>query len=413
MNRRLLYALASVCSVFGTASVATAGSFGLVSLDLVDHPVTLPTNVRSASVWRGRSGAWGENFAEQTLRLRGFQEIHEFKSGSNGGIDRVAVKRGADGSLKDVKFLEVKTSRGVAPKLGQTRYGGRQMSRKWLAKNLLNMRRSGNTSKKDLALEISRFRKASGRSIESLGEVMHVNPRTGSVTGYMADGKTVKYSESVERRLKNIQKRASSKTVRRWATGSLAAWDQIRSSRMSSWLGKTAAQQSRTPLLTTSGSLQNGLRRGLLNQSRRVAVTRILVRAAGPIAVVVGLAIDAKELADVELAYRSGQISLRQRNITHVSTVGGLSGALAGAWAGGATGAWVGAFGGPFAEITVPAGTLLGVTVGGVGGYIAGSAVAGYAATAWYDSIDSKVRDRLEREWLSLRAPIFREVELQ
>ena len=261
-----------------------------------------------------------------------------------------------------------------------------------------------------LALDISRFRKTSGRTIESLGEVIHVNTRTGTVTGYMADGKTVKYSESVERLLKNIQKRASSESARHWATRSLAAWDQVRSTRMSSWLGKTGAQQSKTSILATSGSLQNGVRRGLLNQSRRIAIARILSRATGPIVKVVELAI---ELADVESAYRRGQISVRQRNITHASTVGGFSGAFAGASAGGATGAWAGAFGGPFAEITVPAGAIVGAAIGGVGGYIAGSAVAGYAATAWYDSIDAKVRDRFEQEWLALRAPVFREVGLQ
>ena len=405
MKSTLVYALTIGCLAFGTASVATAGSFGLVSSNLVDHPVTLPTNMRSASMWRGRTGAWGENFAEQTLRLRGFQEIHEFKSGSNGGIDRVAIMLGVDGSLKDVKFVEVKTGLGSTPKLGQTRYGGRQMSRKWLTKNLLNMRRNGSPSMRTLALDISRFRKASGLSIESLGEVMHVNPRTGKVTGYMADGKTVKYSESVERLLKNIQKRASSKATRHWATRSLAAWDQIRSSRMSSWLGNTSAQQTKSSILATSGSLQNGLRRGLLNQSRQVAITKVLVRAAGPIAVFVALAVDAKEIADVELAYRSGKISLSQRNIAHASAVGGLTGFIAGGMAGGATGAWVGAFGGPFAEITVPAGAFIGATIGGVGGYVAGSAVAGYVATAWYDSIDSKLRDRFEREWMSLPAP--------
>ncbi len=400
-----LYALTIGCLAFCTTSVATAGSFGLVSSNLVDHPVTLPTNMRSASKWTGRTGAWGENFAEQSLRLRGFQEIHEFKSGSNGGIDRVAVKLGADGAIEDVLLLEVKTSRGGTLKLGQTKYGGRQMSRKWLAKNLLNMRRNSNSAMRTLALEISRFRKASGRSIESLGEVMHVNSRSGSVTGYMADGKTVKYSESVERLFKDIQKRASSKATRHWATRSLGAWDQIRSSRMSSWLGNTSAQQTNSSILATSGSLQNGLRRGLLNQSRRVAITKVLVRAAGPIAVFIALAIDAKEIADVELAYRSGKISLSQRNIAHASAVGGLTGFIAGGMAGGATGAWVGAFGGPFAEITVPAGAFIGATIGGVGGYVAGSAVAGYVATAWYDSIDSKLRDRFEREWMSLPAP--------
>ena len=231
---------------------------------------------------------------------------------------------------------------------------------------------------------------------------MHVNLRTGSVTGYMTDGRTVKYSESVDRLLNDIQKKSSSRAARKWATRSLAAWDQIQTSRMSTWLGRTVAQQSRASLVANSGSLQGEFRRELLNQSRRVALTRILVRAAGPIAVAVSLAIDAKEFADVELAYRRGLISFRQRNISHSRTVGGLSGAFAGAWAGGVTGAWLGAFGGPFAEITVPIGMFVGATIGGTGGYIAGSAVAGYAATEWYKTMDSDVRDRFEREWISL-----------
>src|SRR4030065_26554 len=108
----------------------------------------------------------------------------------------------------------------------------------------------GPLSMRRLALDISRFRKASGRSIESLGEIMHINPRTGSVTGYLADGRTVKYSPSVERLLRNVQ-RASSKTARNWATRSLAERDQIRAGRMSSWLGKAGGQQTRkTPLAT-------------------------------------------------------------------------------------------------------------------------------------------------------------------
>lgn len=407
MMRVVIYALAVVHLAVGAERTATAGTYGLLSSPLVDHPISLPTEHRSAFMWRSRTGAWGEGLAEQILRLRGFHEVHEFKSGSNGGIDRVAVKRGVNGSLEDVKFLEVKTSRGSSPKLGQTRYGGRQMSRKWLGKNLVYMRRNGNESMRRLALDISRFRKATGRSIESLGEVMHVNTRSGVVTGYLTDGRSVKYSDSVEHVLKNVQKRARSSSARRWATRSLANWDQISSGRLSSWLGTSVGQQSRKSLLATSGSVQSGLRRGLVTQSRRVAVTKILVRAAGPVAVAIGLAIDAKELTDVEMSYRRGLISLRQRNVSHASTIGGLSGAFAGAWAGGATGAWLGAYGGPFAEITVPAGAFVGAVIGGVGGYVGGSAVAGYAATAWYDKVDSEVRNRFESEWVSLPAPAF------
>lgn len=408
MRLVFLVVLVSTNLAFGGTSFASPKSFGLVLSNPVDHPVSLPTNVRTAARWRSDFGVWGENFAEQSLRLRGFQDIHEFKSGSNGGIDRVAVKRGADGAIKDVKFMEVKTShsRGLTPKLGQTRYGGRQMSRKWLTENFKKMRQSDDPSMRKLALDISRYRKTSGRTIDSLGEMMHINTKTKTVTGYMADGKTVKYSDSVERLLKNIQQKASSKSAQLWATRTLSAWDQISSIGMSSWVDRAAAQQIKTSILSTSGSLQNGVRRELLNQSRRLIKARVLARSAGPIAVVVGLAMDAKEMRDIELSYQRGQISVRQRNVTHAKIVGGVSGAFAGGWAGAATGTWLGAFGGPFAEITVPAGAILGGFIGGVGGYKAGYTVFGYAGTVWYDSIDATVRDRFEREWLATRAPL-------
>ena len=94
----------------------------------------------------------GREFCRETYRLRGFNEIHEIKNGSNNGIDRIAVKRGPSGQLLDIKFVEVKTTRSASPRLNKTRYGGTQMSRKWLAANLKEMRTSGDPALKKLAL---------------------------------------------------------------------------------------------------------------------------------------------------------------------------------------------------------------------------------------------------------------------
>jgi len=382
-----------------------ANSFAVAASPFIEHPVHHPIHSRSGSVWRSRVGAWGENLAEESLRLRGFDEIHEIKNGSNNGIDRIAVKRGPNGEILDAKFVEVKTTRSAKPKPGRTRYGGTQMSRKWLATNFTKMRSSGDPTLKKLALEISRFRRASGLPIESFGEIAHVNTRTGKFTGYSADGRAVKYSQSIERLLRNVQAKAGTQQARSWATRTLAQWDHIRAARMSNWLGKSAAQQSSKLILSNSGRGLAATRTAVLRQSRSAMATKVLQRSAGRVAIVVALAMDAKELFDTEYAYRTGAISVRQRNVQLVSTLGGMGGAFAGASAGGVTGAWIGGFGGPFAWITVPAGGFVGAVIGGVGGYFGGSAIAGYGATAWYNSIDASVRDKSEIAWLGETGP--------
>lgn len=395
-----LLALSLVIAVVLTgAPVAYAKTLGMVPANLVSHPVSTPTELRTSSHWRRQVGAWGENLAEETLRLRGFNDVRGIKSGGNNGIDRIAIKRGRDGIIRDVKFIEVKTSRGNRVTLGQTRYGGKQMSRKWLAANLKSMSRSGNPELKKLALEISRFRKATGMPIERMGEVMHVNNRTGKLAGYTADGSSLKYERSVERLLKQVQRRGKSPAAREWATSSLATWDQIKSSRMSSWLGQSTSQHGRSVAIANAGQSGRLVQRELLDRSRKLVMKGIIRRSAGPVAAIIAFSVDAKELYDTEYAYRSGAISLRQRNIRIATTGGGMAGAFAGAWTGGTAGACIGTLGGPFAEITVPACAFVGATIGGIGGYIGGSAVAGYGATAWYESVDSTIRDRFEQEW--------------
>lgn len=397
---RGLCAFVTCLTLFVTLLVADAKSVGLVTGPFVDHPVIHPLDGRTSSVWRLKVGVWGENLAEETLRLRGFNEILEVKNASNNGVDRIAIKRGPVGEILDVKFVEVKASRSSKPKLANTRYGGKQMSRKWLASNIWKMRNSGDPVLKKIAREFSVFRKASGRTIESFGELIHVNTRTGYLTGYSADGRSLHYSVSLERLLKNLQAKAGKLHVRIWATRTLFQWDNIRSTSMSTWLGTNVSQQSTKSILASSARGGAAKQIAVLRQSRSTQATKFVLRSAGRIALVVALAMDAKELFDTEYAYRTGAISARQRNMQLASKIGGIGGASAGAWGGGVAGAWLGGFGGPFAWLTVPAGGIVGAVVGGVSGYIGGSAVAGYGATAWYNSIDLAVRDKVELAWL-------------
>jgi hypothetical protein len=268
------------------------------------------------------------------------------------------------------------------------------------------MRQSGDENLKRMALEVSRFRKSSGRTIESLGEVIHINTKSGRLTGYASDGLKVKYSQSMDRLLMHVQKRAASSDVRKWATRTLAQWDQIRAQSMSSWLGKSLSQQSRKTVLKTSGrGLAAATRKVALRKSRAVLAKKILLKSAGPIGMVVSFALDAEEFANTEYLYQTGAISKRQRNIHHVTAAGGWAGATGGATAGAVAGAWLGAFGGPAAWATVPAGTVIGGVSGGIGGYLGGSVVAGYGVNTWYNSIDASVREKFETAWLETGSP--------
>lgn len=404
VHRRNL--LAGTIAVLWLIPSANADTVGFVKSPLVDHPVLHPVESRSAHRWRSSVGSWGENFAERTLHSRGFAEIQEIKAGGNQGIDRVAIKRGADGAIKDVRFVEVKTTRSSNPKLNRTKSSGTQMSSKYMADNLKKLRNSGDPVLKNLALEISRYRRSSGVPVQKLGEVIHINTKSGLATTFSGDLRSVQSVVSVERQLKQIQRRAGSAEVRRWAVRSLAAWDQIRSLSMTTYLGKDVALRSRNAILASATKSSTAtFEAAALRRSRSALTNKILVRAAGPIATLVSLALDAKEFYDNETAYRNGAISQRQRNVGHLTKLAGTAGALAMAPVGAATGAWVGALGGPLAWITVPAGGFVGGTLFGVVGYFGGSTIAEYGSAAWYASIDASVRDEFERYWLATANP--------
>ncbi len=396
--------LVGVIAAFSLIPNVMADTTSFVKSPLVEYPVSHPADIRSTARWKSSVGSWGENFADQTLRMRGY-EPYEVKTGSNHGVDRVAIKRGPDGAIKDVKIVEVKTTRSSKPRLNRTKSSGTQMSRKYVADHLRKMRNSGDPELRKLALEIGRFRRASGVSLQKLGEVIHISTKTGVVTTYTGDLKTVNSFQSADRVLKQIQRRAGSAEARRWAVRTLAAWDQIRSQTMTNYLGKSVAQQSRSTILANATRSAGSIEAAALRQSRLLLTRRILQRAAGPIAIAVSLAFDAKEVFDTEYAFRTGAISERQRNIQLLTTFGGAAGAFAGASAGGAAGMWVGAFGGPFAWITVPVGGFAGATIFGIVGYFGGSTITGYGASAWYGSIDASVREKFEQTWLASPNP--------
>lgn len=404
--QRWIAAMSLTLQMVGTLaqpSVGYAQPVSLVTSALVDHPLSLPMPDRSPYRWRRDTAAWGETLAEQDLRLRGYDEVYEIKTGGNQGIDRVAVKRAPGGEIVDALFVEVKAQRGSAVRLADTKHAGSQMSRKWMADRLRAMRRSPDAQVRTLAADIFHYSRKSGRPLKALGEVHWVNTKTGTYTRLAPDGFSVLSSGSVERYLQRVQQQATSRSARDWAARQLAQWDQIRSTAEAGWLTRNQSGLV-TRILPSRGRLPL---RAVTARARGALLRRVVARSAGPLAAVVAAAMDAKQMYDTESAFRSGLISKRDRNVAHITVGGGIVGAWAGAATGGAAGAWIGAFGGPFAPVTVPAGAFIGATIGGVGGYLGGSTVAGYAATEWYSRIDARLQDLVDRQVLAT-TPGFR-----
>jgi hypothetical protein len=403
-------------------------------------------------------GDWGESLVEETLKLQGY-EVHQVKLPGNQGIDRIAIKRLETGEIFDARIVEVKTHRGAMPRLGDT-LSGKQMSEQWIADRLEAMRNSTDPAIQKLGNEIEAFRQEKGLPLEKLGEVQDINTRTGRYT--IRDAQlNEKASYSIERNLKDIQKRLPEH--RAWATSHLAEYDQIKATEIADYLegkpgvgikepphsvtnpAQRAAKIPNEPPhgfgnpfrsgseVETAPSVKSLARQALrestemeaasvvecleVNSAKRATkvafanlergssaamtravarqgvkgVLRRVARLAGPIGVAVGVALSAEELARHVLAYRRGEKSYREMCIGISGSLGGIGGAFAGA----TTGAYLGAFGGPFAWITVPACA----TIGGIVGYMGGSAIGTALANSWFDHIDDRLRHRLT-EWL-------------
>jgi len=243
-------------------------------------------------------------------------------------------------------------------------------------------------------LEISRFTK--GRPIESFAEIVHVDTRRLILSTYSADGRSLLRTQSIPSLLSGVAK-SRDDAARSWAIAERAKLAKIQTTSMGGWIA------ARPLLSNVRSSVRGGTgvatiaSSGGLEASRGGVAGTVMKRSVGRVVFVVSIAVDAKELWDIDSDYRRGAISSRMRNRRVVKSLGGMTGASAGASAGFAAGAYVGAFGGPAAWATVPAGAFTGSVIGGVGGYFGGRTLAEAGASVWYASIDEPVRVKLDQ----------------
>jgi hypothetical protein len=356
----------------------------------VNHPLLATDSVRSRAAWTRGVEQFGEGLARHSLELRGY-EVLDAKLAGNKGIDLIAIKRDATGSLSDVRLVEVKTHYGTGmPRLGQTRHGI-QTSREWFSDRLRKLRSQG-TEGRRLALEVYQFRKSTGLPIERLGEVHDVNLSSMRQTIRNPITLTERAGPiSIPKLLNQIAEKVPEE--RPWALQHLSQADQLREARMGVWLATSPqsralerAEASRVAALETKQTLRG---------SRRV-----LARTAGRVAVVVALLMDGYEIYGHVRDYRSGSLSRQEFVIALARSGGGIAGAWAGAGGGAVVGAWIGGFGGPFAWITVPVGGAVGGTVGGISGYFGGRYLGEAGARARYGSLDRHVKRRVD-DWIA------------
>jgi len=347
----------------------------LVPFSPINHPVSLPIEQRTQYRWNMGKGSWGESFVQGQMKRRGFKEIHEPKLPGGQGIDRIAIKRNAQGLIQEVKFLEAKTT-NARPKLGQTK-SGTQLSRNWLAKHIRAMSKSRDPAVRKLAMEIIAFRKQTNIPIEQWGELYHISTKTGKYTRYNPITKGVLSQNSIQRELIIIAKKIPS--MKGWAMNTLANWDQISTQTMSGWLPQQPTHVSSktvTKSILTTAKITNSAFRQLVKKA--------------PIIVVV--TVEGGFVAYDIYQYRKGKISTRQLQQNIITATAGTAGAIVGLKAGAAAGAWIGAPAGPWG---VAIGGVIGGVVGGGAGYWGGSTISKSVTNQWYSSLDQALKEKV------------------
>jgi hypothetical protein len=360
----------------------------------VEKPVFLSRETRTASIYNDRIGAWGEDLAEKFLGASGFEEVVEFKVRSNNGIDRIALKRNWLGQIVDVRLVEVKTVRKPTPTPSPTNYGS-QGSPGYIEEKIRELKNHSDPKARKVANEIEQFCLKSKKQVTSLYQVIHINLDNLKMSTYANDFRTQLSSFDIERNLKNLISKASTAKRKAGLIKTLQEFDQMKALTQRSYLSDTFKQRARksaasklTRKVPTSNKVKSLIPDSQSKKATKKILSKATGKAVGKVLIIVGVALDAKEFFDIERAYRSGRISVRQRNIQHAAASGGLTGAIAGAAAGAFAGSW--AFG---------LGAIPGGIIGGVGGYFAGSIPSRYAANRWYDSIDDSVREKFELSW--------------
>jgi hypothetical protein len=388
---RISVAIALACVFCPRVCFALQGALYSMGSAPIPHPINNPALMRTPAGWRTPFGSWGESVAESYMRdVRGFDDIRQIRNRSGNGIDLTAVKRTEAGKIIDVKFVEVKTTSGRGIRLHSTKYG-EQLSREWVIKHLWDMRNSDDPQIRAFGKEVRSFRRENPQILmENYCELHHIDAKNLRFKILDPATKGVKTDMSLTRVFKGVERRSKSPIMVSAAKLNFASQKTIRETSMQTWLGKGKVQ--------TAIRFQSERRlpsKAFLSKTS-YAFNRVRLRNAGRVALVVAIAVDAKEVYNLYESFRAGRINQREFTEGLCRTSCGIAGAWAGGWAGAATGAWIGTFGGPIAFVTVPVGTFVGGAIGSAIGYYSGSKAGSAAVAFYYQKLDVRIKTEVQ-----------------
>jgi len=329
-------------------------------------------------------GKFGESFVRENLRASGY-EVYDANLNGH-GIDLLAIRRDAQGVLIEVRPVEVKTrSLGTDFRLDMTR-DGRQLSSEWIDTRLAKLAREHpDHAIRQLATEITAFKAAHPEQVHpqlhglSIGDdvqrMFRVDPRTGAVDGLVSEGR-------VTRLLKRLSEAEVNPATRQAATRHLQQFDQIQASIPArAGTPAIAAELPATSAEACSVGKASQLVKGAEAlpgaSGEAVAAESSLLTKALPVAgktlAVAGAILDVgvrtHQACQVEQQFQRGEISDRDRVVSHAKNGAGMAAGWGGAIALGSQGAgWGSALG--------PVGTVVGGVGGGIGGYLGGEKLA-------------------------------------
>lgn len=218
--------------IFGAAILALPVQ--LVDSSPIPHPVSRSVfEPRTATIWRHGLGNHGETLARECARLRGFK-LYEIKAAGNQGIDFVAMRRGQLGDIIDVKFVEVKTTYNPTYRLSRTT-SGQQLSRSYIAERLKAMHSSGDDRVRQLAHDISAFRRQSKVPLDRLAEVNHVDFSSGKLRFISPLTGAEKAHINIPDLLRSVEQKSTTSEMRVWAKQHRLLWSLSSSTNMASW----------------------------------------------------------------------------------------------------------------------------------------------------------------------------------
>ncbi len=188
-------------------------------------------------------GEFGEGFGKLTYKLRGY-DVASGQSGAN-GIDLIAIKRAPDGTLSDVRIVEVKTrTAGDVTELPET-LKGRQLSDEW-TDNALEKLANTNGPGADLAKEVQQAMISNPQIVQREAVLINVQADQVVTRAVTSDGVlgAVKSEQNVEPLLKRIQGEFPNEPG---VAENLAKWDQIKATSAEQMRTGAAAETSDTP----------------------------------------------------------------------------------------------------------------------------------------------------------------------